>query len=416
MHSRIVVLSIVLALALSAMSGVMAQGTPAAEFNQRGIEAYNADNFSEAVRQFEKAYELSPDNETVRHNLCNAHQSLASQLAKENKFSAATKPLITAIGIEPENPSPLIQLGSYYLQIDDTKQAIFRIEEAVELKAGDLTAHELLGEAYYRDNDLPAALIQWEWVLSMDPKRKSLQARYDKAIREETVENGFSRTGSRHFKLSSPGSLPGLMRSRVLTLLERAYFDIGRKFNGVYPPAPIQVIFYTHEKFAEATQQGEHVAALYDGKIRVPYTDAEGQQLEEDDLKRRLVHEYVHVVVRNIANGKTPWWLNEGLAENLSKDLGEKERRIIQNAYEKGVEFSLRDLEAHQLKILDPDGLSLAYAQSHAVVNLLWGRWGASRVVSMLQSIAQGTSPEMALQDTYRRSYQALEDETLRSL
>ncbi len=399
-------------LAIALGSAGFATGDQASEYNDMGIAAYNAGHFTEAIRYFEKSHELARDNATVRHNLCNAEQSLASELAKANRLTEAVEPLKTAIGIEPENPAPLIQLGSYYLQMDEVQQAIFRLEEAIELKPGELAAHELLGEAYYRDNDLPSARVQWDYVLKMEPSRKGLKERYDKAFREESVENGYRRGESRHFKVSCPKDTPSLLRSQVLTALERAYLNISRKLDGTFPPTPIQVVLYGDGQFSEATQMGENIAAIFDGKIRAPLTDGKGALLNELEMERRLTHEYVHVAERAIAGDKIPWWINEGLAQTLSQDLESNEGALLRQEKAAGNLFSLTALEAHQLKAaLTPERLNLAYAESHAAVKTLWDRYGQRRFLQMLRALAQGGQTEAILRDNLGIDYATLQED-----
>ncbi|MBI2432458.1 MAG: hypothetical protein HYV26_06265 [Candidatus Hydrogenedentes bacterium] len=384
----------------------------AADFNNLGIKAYDAKQFVDAIVNFERAYEGAPDSEVVRGNLCNAHQAAANELvAKANDFAAAAKHLEQAIGIDPKNPSPLVQLGAYYLRLDMIPDAIFRLEEAVELSPTNLDAHELLGQAYYEDNDLPSARAQWDYVLEMDQGRESLRKQYEKAFREESVEQDFHRSDSRHFRMSYPKGMTRQVQARILTFLERAYMNIGRKFGGVYPPGQVQVIAYSAEQFTEATQLESHVGALYDGKIRVPLTDGSGEDLAPDEMERRLMHEYTHVVVRFIAGEHVPWWLNEGLAETFSNELSEKDTTVLQRAYAEELDFSLSEIESSQLGVLSPEALGLAYAQAHATTNLLWTRFGQHRLGQLLSDLAVGTTAEEALRRNYKRTYLALEQE-----
>jgi len=407
---------LILPAAMAAWMGLAVAQT-AQEFNKVGIEAYNVGQYESAIAYFEEAYQQAPHSDVVRRNLCNAHQACADGLAKEGDFRKAAEHLELAIGIDADNPAPLVQLGSYYLRLDMVPEAIGRLEEAIEIKPGELTAHEMLGEAYYRDNDLPSARAQWDYVLEMEPDRPALQERYDKAFREESVEYNFSQTlsGSRHFKLSYPKNLPYQVRARVLTLLEKAYFDIGRKLGAVYPPPPIQVIIYDAEQFSKATELDAHVGAVYDGKIRSPVMNASGKFLPDEELKRRLTHEYVHVVVRHLAGANVPWWLNEGLAQTFSEELGERERKMLRLAYEQGIDYALSNIEDHQLNKLPPEALRLAYVQSHATVVTLWARYGQRRLIQMMQCLASGMAPEQALRSSYRRTYRTLQSEVAAS-
>lgn len=385
------------------------------QYNDAGIAAYNAGRWKEAIAHFERAYNLVPDNGTVRRNLCNAHQAIANEFAGNADFPAAVRHLELAVGIDPENPSPLLQLGVYYLRLEMVPEAILRLEEAIELAPGMLDAHEFLGQAYYLDNDIPSARAQWEYVLEVEPDREGLRERYEKAAREENVEQGFHRSSSRHFRISYPREVPTHMRGELLQMLERAYLDVGRRLGGVYPPGPIQVIVYQEDQFSEATQLDSHVGAVYDGKIRIPVTER-GELIDPDELRRRLTHEYVHVAVRFLGGPGVPWWLNEGLAETLSRDgITPEQQELLRRAHGDGVQFSLRRMEASQLKTLNPDVLRLAYTKSQAAVHLLWHRFGQRKMVAMLTDIAAGAAPEEALRTHYRRTYETLEQEVAAS-
>ncbi len=401
----------VLVLITGLLWGATVHGVTASEFNELGIKAYNSKTFPEALAYFEEAYDLSPDSDVIKHNLCNAHQEVASQLEAGSKTKEAIRHLELAIGISPQNPSPLVQVGSYYLKENLISDAIFRLEEAIELKPGLSDAHFLLGEAYYRDNDLPSARVQWDYVLEIKPDWPGLQEKYDKLFREENVERDFNSSATRHFQLSYPKGLSQSTRFMVLSILERAYSDTGRKLGGVYPPDSVKVILYSADQFSEATQLDSHVGALFDGKIRAPVTDSEGRWLEEKELTRRLNHEYVHVALRHAVGPEVPWWLNEGLAETLSRPIDSSRTHMLQQAYSQSLTYTLRALEGSQLHKLEPEALSLAYAQAHATVNLLWTKFGQRRVVPMLGDLRGGMAPEEALERNYRKTYAVLEQE-----
>lgn len=389
----------------------VASAQEVAELNKLGIAAYDAGRFAEAIEHFETACQLAPEQPTLKLNLCNAVQSMADQYARSSDFASAITYAERAVQLAPDNAAPLIQLGSYYLRQDRVTDAIFRLEEAIEVKPGELDAHELLGKAYYEDNDLPSARAQWEYVLKMDPKRTSLKELYEKAFREESVEWDFRKKESQNFKLSYPEGVDYAVRGTVLRILEKAYRDIGGQLGKVYPPEPVQVIVYAGEQFAEATQLASHVGAVYDGKIRAPLTDEKGGYLAEAELSRRLTHEYVHVVVRQIAGPHVPWWVNEGLAEQLSYTMDARDTEFLLKAYQEGKTFPLRKLEGELLFSLQPDQLRIAYRQAHATMSYLWRRHGRTRTQQFLADLAKGVKAEEALRERFHRTYEQLGDE-----
>lgn len=398
--------------ALALVCCLPAAAQSAVELNNAGTESYNRGDYLRAATLLETALELAPENQIVRRNLCNARQSLADQHAKQGDVRAALRLAESAISADPDNASPLIQTGAYYLRLDDVGKAIERLEQAIVTKPGDLDAHDLLGQAYYRDNDLSSARAQWDYVLEMDPDRPSLRERYDKAFREESVEADFNNWKSRHFRVSYPDGIPDGLRSRVVSILDKAYVDVGRALGGVYPPPPIQTILYTAGQFSEATQLGEHVGAVYDGKIRAPMTDPSGNWLPDEELRRRLVHEYVHVVVRNITGDKVPWWVNEGVAQALSDSLDQRDREHLRELFGAGRSFRLEALSSPDLAAkMSPERIKEAYLQAHATMDLLITRHGKGKVQLLLARLASGDTPDQALRATYRRSVAVLEED-----
>jgi hypothetical protein len=401
--------SFVFLVAVLLAASVWAQTAP--EYNAAGVEHYNAKRWEEAVMAFEAAYQLSPDHPTVRRNLSNTYQAVADELARRHDLATAIDYLNLAVSVDPESAMPLVQLGLYYLRDGRINEAIFRLEEAVELAPDSADAHALLGDAYYDDNDIPSALAEWEWVATKEPNRPGLKEKISKALRENAVEQDFGRYATRHFTLSYGRETNGAAVRNVLHILERAYRDVGQQLGRSYPPTPIQVIIYTSEGFSEATQLSEHIGALYDGKIRVPLTNGNGQPVDDEELSRRLYHEYVHVVVRHLTGDKIPWWLNEGLAEMLSKEMSDQDMVELQKGMQEGRLYALKDLEPSQLESRSADELRLAYYQAHTVVSYLWSRYGQKKMLDLCAAIRAGEAPEDALSRLYHRTYETLQGE-----
>lgn len=388
----------------------------AAEYNTLGVEHYNASRWGEAVECFLYAYEMAPENETVRRNLSNAYMAFANSLAESGDLYTAIQQLNLAINADPANAAPLVQLGSYYLRCDEVRDAMYRLEEAVSLDPASIDAHDLLGNAYYRNNDVAAAIAEWEYVLELAPDRPGMQEKLDKAYREDGTESRYGRTSSRHFAISYAPDTKHQELSDVLVILERAYREIGQKLGAAYPPAPIQVIIQTAEDFSQVTLLGEHVGAVYDGKIRVPLQDAKGVAISEEELRRRLYHEYTHVVVRYLARDNVPWWVNEGLAETLSTQFSQQDRSLLEQAMQQKTLLPLSALVDGQLEKLDPEQLRVAYAQAHAAMLYLHKHFGQRQVTSFLAALGQGTAAEDALMASFRRNYALLDKDVTANL
>lgn len=400
---------LIAAFILLAVTNAHAQN--AAEINAEGIAHYQGKDYNSAITSFSKAFNIAPDNATIRANLCNAYRAGAQELAEFSDLGGAARMLEKAININPKNADAFIHLGWCYLQLDQVSDAIFRLEEATELAPDNVTALELLGDAYYKDNDLPSAVSLWQWVIDLAPGDERVLGKLEKANREFSVEEKFRRHSSRNFEMSYPPDTSGRDMSRVLTILEGAYRSVGLKFKRTFPPGPIQVIIYSAEDFLNATQLGEHIGGVYDGKIRVPIKDKSGALLKDDELKRRLVHEYVHVVVRHIAGDKAPWWLNEGLAQMISEDFSPRDKRMLRDAFDAQKLFSLEEISGTQLDGLEPHQIALAYCQAHFTVQHMRDRFGQNRLVDFLIDLGGGGELQDELWRYYRRTFKTMQTE-----
>lgn len=407
--------TILACLALLAAS-TLAQAQTANDYNDEGVEHYTERRFSDAIAAFRRAHDIAPENKTVRTNLSNALQAQAGDYARENEYKEAIQVLDEAVTIEPENPEPLTQMGAYYLMEGDIHKAIFRLEEAIELSPSHIDAHFLLGEAYFKDHDVSSALDQWRWVEQVNPDLPGLKDRLETALKDEQIEHYFKVFTSPHFHIRYSNRLRGSTLRSAVNVLETAYRDIGRDL-GAFPHTPIAVTLYTAESFTEATQLGGHVGAVYDGsRIRCPVVDENGDDFPEDEIRRRLIHEYVHVVVRHVAKDRAPWWFNEGLAETYSREQSHGERQYLKRAWDEKKWFALEELHESQLEKLNVELLQLGYIQSHATVQFLRDRFGTQRLGQYLRMVAEGENPEAVLRRTCRYTYRSLESEVAATL
>ncbi|HOQ90626.1 MAG TPA: tetratricopeptide repeat protein, partial [Candidatus Hydrogenedentes bacterium] len=94
-------------------------GLKTVDINNAGADAYNQGDYVRAIDLFEQAYDREPNSPIIRRNLCNAYQARADQFARSGDLKSAVRLLENATGVEPDNPSPRVQLGAYYLRLND---------------------------------------------------------------------------------------------------------------------------------------------------------------------------------------------------------------------------------------------------------------------------------------------------------
>ena len=401
---------LILALLASAGAADAQQAPPAKGFNELGVMAFGEKRYELALENFGKALELEANNPSIKRNLCAVHQAMANDLAVAGKLPEALARVNLGLDVDPENVSALAQAGAYRLKQGDLSAATTQLEKAVALDSASKEARFLLGEAYYQQNKLTEAGAQWDEVLKLDPAWPGLQEKIDKLARENSVEADFTAYDAGHFQLRYAEALSEATRDGVFRVLEDAYKSVGEKLGGAFPTEPVQVVLYSGEQFAEATQSAAHVGALFDGKIRAPITGKNKRFLTPQVLSTRLTHEYVHVVLAQIGGGRVPWWLNEGLAETFSRQMDQSRERMLRKAYAADHASSLADLEARQLDQLDANELALAYAQAHAATQILWNEGGTKKTADAIRRMKDGSPPQDAIKEAFGMDYAALEE------
>lgn len=407
---RIFAACLAIALIIPLISTQTALAQPGKGLNDLGVIAFDAKDYELALEQFGKALELEPENPAIRKNICAVHQAMANELFEQGKTPEALERVGLGLAVDPDNASALAQSSAYHLKQGNLAEATSALERAVTLDAANVEARFLLGEALYQQNKLVEARVQWEEALKLDPAWPGLQAKLDKLGRESIVEQDFNEYAAGHFQLSYAKALSEPTREAVFKVLEDAFDSVGTKLGGTFPSTAVHVILYDGEQFAEATQTSAHVGALFDGKIRAPITGKNGRFVQPQVLATRLTHEYVHVVVAQLGGGRVPWWLNEGLAEVLSREMDLNRERLLRRAYATDRTSSLAELEASQLDLLEPEALSLAYAQAHATTQELWRAGGTEKMTSALKSMSSGATPEEAIREAFGMDYAALQE------
>jgi len=77
-----------------------------------------------------------------------------------------------AVASNPKSGAMIDSLGWAYYRLGDYKKAVEKLEEAVELEAGDPDINNHLGDAYWRIGRRAEAEFQWKRVLTLDPEAK----------------------------------------------------------------------------------------------------------------------------------------------------------------------------------------------------------------------------------------------------
>lgn len=423
----------------------------AIKLNNKALELANNKHFDEAIKLLEEAILKEPNNQTFKTNLALVLNAYAVTVSKQNP--KLTEELYEkAINIENVPYNIFMNYGTFLLNNTKYELAATMFEKALNYnnieKKDELNIKLNLAIAYYKrgfsdeainilENDLskfknPEAYYLIGNIFYMQGKfneaieNLNLAIKYDKKNgeyaqmasnllkklqKESKVESNFKSQCLYHFKIQFDEDMKYDVKvDKVSQLLEEAYNEVGAYFN-FYPEAPTQVIIYTKGQFKQASSSPVWVAALYDGKIRLPLNDVINNT---NELKRLILHEYTHAVIYNLTCGNCPVWLNEGFAQILEgESLDQKCINNIKKQINKKQIFDMKSLEGSFLSITPESMVRLAYDQALSFTQFLIEKFGQDQVIEIFPELLQQKSMEDIFKEKFNTSYQKLQSEWL---
>lgn len=313
---------------------------------------------------------------------------------RAGRTRAADDAFRQALARDPANARLLVGAATVAVlesRYPDARQAL---ERALEIDPRFFRARALLGQVRYRSGDRAGAIREYEQLVIAVPDDEQARATLERWRREGDLHDRMQQEVGAHFTIAFEGPEEAALASRALEGLERAYWRLGETLF-VYPLDPVQVVLYTGEQFRDITRSPPWAAGAFDGTIRIPIRGALANPAE---LDRVLAHEFVHAVVRSLAPGGVPAWLNEGLATALERDdLSWAEDLVRRSGY--GV-----PLVRSGFGTLAGDDARLAYATSALAARRLLEQDGGFAVANLLRDVGAGEDFDRAFGHRMQRS------------
>jgi Tfp pilus assembly protein PilF len=342
----------------------------------------------------------------------NAHTSAAAYFIagkhemEQTNFSKARTYFETALRFDGQNATILNYYVALLLRTGNALDALPLAERAVRTAPDSPDTLAVLGYAQYANDRNKDAIRSWKRSLQLRPDAQ-VQKYLDKAERDATAESDYTQNASSHFTLKYEGKqTPESLRRDLITTLESHYGDLVRDL-GVAPRGSIAVVLYTDQAFFDVTQSPSWAGAVNDGKLRIPVN---GMNSVTPELSRVLKHELAHSFINQLAGGRCPQWLNEGIAQAMEpKSLSSRGRRLAE-LFKAEHEIPFNALEGSFMRF-SPMEAVLAYDESLAAVQFIIDTQGASDLQRILQRLAEGNSTEAALRATIHDDYGQLQTE-----
>jgi tetratricopeptide (TPR) repeat protein len=320
-------------------------------------------------------------------------------------FTKARTYLEAGLRFDSENPTILNYYASLLVRTGNAAQALPYAERAVRTAPNSPDTLTVLGYVQFANDHTPEAIRTWKHSLELRPDA-AVQKYLEKAQRDATAEANYTQHESSHFVVKYEGKQTSeMLRSQLVATLESEYDDLVGEL-GIAPRNNISVVLYTEQSFFDVTQAPSWSGAVFDGKLRIPIN---GLTSVTPELARVLKHELAHSFISQLAAGRCPQWLNEGIAQavepkrvshgQLLADLFRTQREIPLNALE-GSFMQFSSVQA-----------TIAYEESLAAVQYISDSYGMGDLQRILERLGQGSSTEAALRATVHADYGQLEAE-----
>jgi Flp pilus assembly protein TadD len=172
--------------AVEVMNGVIADAKPQPDWRlyySRGTALERINRWPEAEADLKAALKQQPNEPELLNYLG------YSWIDRGEHLQEALAMVQKAVASDPRSGAMVDSLGWAYYRLGDYKKAVERLEEAVELEAGDPEINNHLGDAYWRVGRKDEAQFQWRRVLTLKPDDKI------KAAAETKLASGLGPDG-----------------------------------------------------------------------------------------------------------------------------------------------------------------------------------------------------------------------------
>jgi tetratricopeptide (TPR) repeat protein len=160
-----------------------------------------------------------------------------------------------------------------------------------------------------------------QYIESLNFRNEELNYLVEKSNLLEKEMESLGVEKSMHFRLEFDGHPSKKDVMEALAVLEVAYDSISNLF-GFMPENKIGVVLYEAKNYQGVGERPDWVAAVFDGKLRVPVN----MMAYREVYRPVLFHELTHAFVRAMTRAQVPLWMNEGIAQVIGASKREMER------------------------------------------------------------------------------------------
>jgi|GEM_PF-6066043 len=379
----------------------------AAAYYYRAYRCVMQSNLVGAVENGREAFKLDSAAPLIRTNYSVCCNNLAMEYASGGKTAEAMSLFREALAATPDNSrvrtnmvGVLINAAARAVRAGNNADAIKLMEEAVAIDPSNYTAYKLMGDAYYNlDNSQMAVkcLEKARRISSGEVEAAAVTNRIATVEREAVVQQNFQTAQRSHFAVKYEGEQREDLAWKAIEMLENSYREVGQALD-CWPEGSVTVIIYTADQFKSAIAGSEWIAGRYDGKVRVSVRDLSGAGPE---LRHTLSHEYAHAVLFSKFGAQLPLWINEGIAESVSRDEAYKAKNR-----EYAAEYVITDRVAPwdsdgHFASTNPAVVMFAYDRAAWFADYMFDRYGRSTTLKFAGNLASGKTIQVTCREMF---------------
>jgi tetratricopeptide (TPR) repeat protein len=355
---------------------------------EEAIRLYAAGQFPRACEKFGRAVSDDPASAARRQDVVRCFEGWGWHELREGRPDEAAVLFTKALTETPDDPALLKGLGVAAVHAGRPDDAMAPLERAARVEY-DPEVRLLLAHLHDRRDNPAQAVVNLKSVLEHEPTNESARRLLDKVEREWRAEAGFRREITPRFVVKYRETLDAGVRRAIVAQLEAAASQVGRALAYV-PQQRTTVVLYEYREFRDVTRVHAWATGLFDGKIRLPV----GRALPPPhELERLVVHEYAHAAIHELARGRAPRWLHEGLAQILEGAAADPVLRAPAGLTLAGVEALAGDS--------DPMRARAGYDIALWIVRDLLDRGGMEPLRELLARLGAGETMAEAMPRVY---------------
>jgi hypothetical protein len=199
----------------------------------------------------------------------------------------------------------------------------------------------------------------------------------------------------------------------LIATLERTHSHYETLF-GEIPGFAVTVRLLDEETFFLSTGAPRWTNALYyRGQIMIPLPVT--SQIDFDNVSRSVRHEYTHAVIHALSNGKTPGWIDEGLAQLAEGLENPALRQALYDFLRSNQPVSFQLMQGGFTK-LESGMVAAAYAQSLIAAEALVETFGFSKLRRYFTALRGDSDHHEAFRRVFGMPEHVFEDRFVRKL